>query len=164
MSQYDGPVPPRLQIPGAVAVGGPVRTLPVRNERVVGGQNQNVVRIRRPLARPPQFNALPIQPTRNLPIEEAKPVTEEHEEEITEPFVPQIVASPPQQPSPPQALFTNEPNFDEEPQIPRFQAQDRPAPQRVQDRYEVPQQAQRFNPNPRPVPAVNFIFFFLIPN
>lgn len=143
VSSQFGPVPARLTIPGAISVGRPQQG-PVRTERVL--PQSGLIRIRRPqpIVRPqPPLNAIPNPHTRTL-NEEAKPVNEDSEEDIQEPFVPQILSAPISQPAPPQALFTNEPNFNiEEP--PRFQPQERPAPQRASDRFvpNIPQQQQQ---------------------
>lgn len=83
-AQYsDGPSPPRLQIPGAIPVGG--RQGGFRQGRLqatpVGG---SVPRIRRPGLARPSFKSVDAAPRPNLQSldEPAKPVTEEPEDEV----------------------------------------------------------------------------------
>lgn len=148
MSSQFGPVPARLTIPGAISVGR-AQQGPGRTERVLppGG----LIRVRRPqpIVRPqPPLNAIPNPHTRTL-NEEAKPVNEDSEEETQDQYVPQILSAPISQPAPPQSLFTNEPNFNNE-EPPRFQPQERPALQRASDRF-VPSIPQQQQPKPQTV-------------
>ncbi|CRK97339.1 CLUMA_CG010731, isoform A [Clunio marinus] len=115
LAQFDGPIPPRLNIPGAIP-------LPVlrgnQQGRALGGQQ---IKVRRPQRPQPVI-------TEARFIDEAKPVTEEAEDEY--------VQHQPAQPAPPRALFTSEP----------------------QDNYQSQEQsnAQRFNiERPRPAPQRN---------
>lgn len=91
-----GPAPPRLNIPGAIPLGAfPVPDSQFRNDRPVAP----LVRIRRPQQAQKQFQQ-PQQQFQPQPIqrhlEEAKPVSEEREDE--EPvFVPHILQQPQQQ-------------------------------------------------------------------
>lgn len=170
MAQYDNPTPPRLSIPGAIPI--PIRQAqggrPFKNERQI--HSPNIVKIRRPLvSRPQPINAITAQTPRAITLnEEAKPVIEEYEDESNEPFVPQLISNPPQQPphqqqqqvqqQSTQALFSNDQNIfenDDQSPVSRFQPQDRPAPQRAQERFvpiDVPQPVQRFNPTPQAQP------------
>ena len=80
-----GPTPPRLNIPGAI----PLSLKPQF-------RNDKLVRIRRPIAgaRPaPIPNAIPIPVTPRL-LEEAKPVTEEPEDETPDNYLPQFNTHP----------------------------------------------------------------------
>ncbi|XP_068633977.1 uncharacterized protein [Battus philenor] len=84
-AQFDSPAPPRLQIPGAVAIGGP-RQGGFRQGRLqVAGPLPGVVnRIRRPGLARPSFKSVDAAPRPSLQSleETAKPVTEEPEDEI----------------------------------------------------------------------------------
>ncbi|GBP42311.1 hypothetical protein EVAR_29567_1 [Eumeta japonica] len=77
-AQYDGPTPPRLQIPGAVALGP--RPGGFRQGRVGGGGG---ARLRRPGQARPSFKSVDASPRPSLQSleEPAKPVTEEPEED-----------------------------------------------------------------------------------
>ncbi|XP_063826791.1 uncharacterized protein LOC135076239 [Ostrinia nubilalis] len=100
-AQYDSPIPPRLQIPGAIPVGGPVRggfRQGRLNSAPVAGP---LPRARRPGHARPSFKSVDASPPRpNLQsIEEpAKPVTEEPEDdyEINTPtaFSPNLFSTP----------------------------------------------------------------------
>lgn len=145
----DGPLPPRINIPGAIPLGAiPVRAPQFRNPVPTAGPT--LVRIRRP-PQPKQQeqqhqNAIP---TFQRSLDEAKPVTEELEEEISSGFLPHIV-----QQSQPQALLQSRDQFLETQAIlPRFNPQDRPKPiQRVQ-----PVQPERFEPEPNREQLFSFI-------
>lgn len=142
-AQYDGPAPPRLNIPGAIplpvlrAQGPGIPANAFRNDRQ---QGPILVRTRRPLIKGRPSNALPVPiPPPQARLEEAKPVTEEQEEEH---FAPQIQNSPPAPLNLPQSKFF-EPNSlgeDDGPLIPRFQPQERPT--------AVPVQLPRFTAQP----------------
>ncbi|KAI8421813.1 hypothetical protein MSG28_009767 [Choristoneura fumiferana] len=84
-AQYgDGPAPPRLQIPGAIALGGPPRG-GFRQGRLQSGPPPGAVpRIRRPGLGRPSFKSVDAAPRPSLQsIEEpSKPVTEEPEDEV----------------------------------------------------------------------------------
>ncbi|XP_041979817.1 vegetative cell wall protein gp1 [Aricia agestis] len=83
-AQFDGPAPPRLQIPGAVPVGGPPRG-GFRQGRLQAApvQGPTVARIRRPGLSRPSFKSVdPPRPNLQLLDEPAKPVTEEPEDDI----------------------------------------------------------------------------------
>lgn len=96
-AQNDSPTPPRLQIPGAFQLGGPVRQGGFRQGRVgpVAG-----ARIRRPGPGRPSFKSVDAAPRPNLQSidEPAKPVTEEPEDdyEINTPtaFSPSVYSTP----------------------------------------------------------------------
>lgn len=90
-----GPTPPRLSIPGAVPIPARHPLQGSRNERVIPGPN-GIVRIRRPLNKPSHLSPFTSSLAQPAPIEEAKPVTEEPEEEQA-PFIPQIVQQQQQQ-------------------------------------------------------------------
>ncbi|CAD7093346.1 unnamed protein product [Hermetia illucens] len=128
-----GPTPPRLNIPGAI----PLSLKPQF-------RNDKLVRIRRPIAgaRPaPIPNAIPIPVTPRL-LEEAKPVTEEPEDETPDNYLPQFNTQPAPQPSP-LAPLPLEPNFlqqESSAEEPRFQPQERPFSPQIS--------AQRFSPAP----------------
>uniref|UniRef100_A0A182IZG2 Uncharacterized protein n=1 Tax=Anopheles atroparvus TaxID=41427 RepID=A0A182IZG2_ANOAO len=89
-AQY-GPAPPRLNIPGAIALP------PIREERLLPQQPPQVIRVRRPgavrLAAP---NAIHHQQPSALPkfhdpsTAEHKPVTEEPEDDFRPAFIPQL--------------------------------------------------------------------------
>lgn len=86
-AQYsDGPAPPRLQIPGAIPVGGPItRQGGFRQGRLQAGPQPGLVpRIRRPGLGRPSFKSVEATPRPSLQSleETAKPVTEEPEDEI----------------------------------------------------------------------------------
>lgn len=82
-AQFDGPTPPRLQIPGAIQLGG--RQSGFRQGRLqsapAGG---GPVRIRRPGLARPSFKSVDAAPRPSLQSleEPAKPVTEEPEDEV----------------------------------------------------------------------------------
>ncbi|XP_050674837.1 uncharacterized protein LOC126972234 [Leptidea sinapis] len=83
-AQFDGPAPPRLQIPGAIPIGG-ARQGGFRQGRITAAQVKiPVARVRRPGLARPSFKSVDAAPRPNLQsIEEpAKPVTEEPEDEI----------------------------------------------------------------------------------
>ncbi|XP_055906786.1 uncharacterized protein LOC129942020 [Eupeodes corollae] len=128
-----GPTPPRLNIPGAIPI-------PARPQF----RNNLPLRVRRPGLRSQTSNSI-VPPIAPRIIEESKPVTESSEDEISDPFIPQLLReqSQPQLPQqgPPQYAnqapnYFNEPNSiqqdspieDEEP--PRFI--ERPAPPQPQ--------------------------------
>ncbi|XP_055695073.1 proline-rich protein HaeIII subfamily 1 [Lutzomyia longipalpis] len=152
-AQFDGPVPPRINVPGAIPlpISRPSHT-PFRNDRVLGGGNGGpaVIRVRRPLG--PQGRPLgpgPIHTTQRS-LEDAKPVTEEPEDE--QPFIPHIISTPPQ-PQPQQHFSFFEPNgiADDIPQlVARFQPQERPAPVQPQ-RFLQPEPPRPQPPKPTPV-------------
>ncbi|CAK1585490.1 unnamed protein product [Parnassius mnemosyne] len=84
-AQYDSPTPPRLQIPGAIPLGGP------RQGGFRQGRLQAAIplpgainRIRRPGLARPSFKSVDASPRPNLQSleEPAKPVTEEPEEDV----------------------------------------------------------------------------------
>lgn len=116
-AQFDGPVPPRLNIPGAIALP------PIRQNQQGGRAIPGQIRVRKPQRPQPAI-------TEARFIDEAKPVSEELEDEYPQ--------HQPNQPSPPRALFTSEP---------QEQAFHQP---------EVQSNAQRFNiERPRPAPQRN---------
>lgn len=131
LSQFDGPTPPRINIPGAIPLPA-VRPHQLQQQqqqgRQLGGQP---VRVRKP-ARP--------QPPQEQPQQlyfDSKPVNEEPEDEHH--FVP----SQPAPPSPPRALFTSEPQEADHAQsnAQRFNL-DRPkaVPQQRPQQYQQQQQ------------------------
>lgn len=128
----DAPLPPRINIPGAIPLGAipvPVRAPQFRNPIPSGPP---LVRIRRPpQPKHPDQQHLNAIPTFQRSLDEPKPVTEEAEEEISSSFLPHIVQQ--QQPQT-QALHQSRDHFLETQAIlPRFNQQDRPKPiQRVQ--------------------------------
>lgn len=83
-AQYDSPAPPRLQIPGAVPVGGPPQRGFRQGRLNAGPVPGTVPRIRRPGLGRPSFKSVEATPRTNIQtIEEpAKPVTEEPEDDI----------------------------------------------------------------------------------
>lgn len=141
MSQ-NGPLPPRISIPGAIPLGAvpvPIRASQFANPIPPGPA---LLRIRRP-PQPKQqdqshLNAIP---TLQRSLDEAKPVSEEPEEE--QQFLPHIV----QQPQP-LGFHQSRDQFAEPPtNIPRFSPQDRPSP------------IQRSQPaQPEPIPEHLFSF------
>jgi len=151
----DGPLPPRINIPGAIPLGAipvPVRAPQFRNPVPSGPA---LVRIRRP-PQPKQqdqqhLNAIP---TLQRSLDEAKPVTEEPEEEISPSFLPHIHQQPQTQ-----ALHQSRDQFLETQAIlPRFNPQDRPKPiQREQPEHfeREPSREQLFSfvPDRQPVIA-----------
>ncbi|XP_058116561.1 probable serine/threonine-protein kinase samkC [Anopheles ziemanni] len=169
-AQY-GPAPPRLNIPGAIALP------PIREERLLPQQPPQVIRVRRPgavrLAAP---NAIHHQQPSALPkfhdpsTAEHKPVTEEPEDDFRPAFIPQLQqphAHP--SPAPPSPAATpalqypipaDEQANERELQqnvLSRFNAQEnRPAPlQRAQipERFfATDKEPQRFAANERPQP------------
>lgn len=91
-----GPAPPRLNIPGAIA-------LPYQQQ--YRSDRQTPVRVRRPVLR--KQSPLHIQPTLSSRSFDEKPVTEPHEEEVINTFVPSMLQ--PQQPYSQTTIFTNDP-------------------------------------------------------
>ncbi|XP_058057712.1 uncharacterized protein LOC131208826 [Anopheles bellator] len=98
-AQY-GPAPPRLNIPGAIALP------PIREERLLPQQPPQVIRVRRPGAvRLVPQNAIHQQstPPKFLDIPatvEHKPVTEEPEDDFRPAFIPQLQLHHPSPPVP----------------------------------------------------------------
>lgn len=148
----DGALPPRINIPGAIPLGAipvPVRAPQFRNPVPSGPP---LVRIRRP-PQPKQqdqqqhLNAIPIQ---QRSLEEAKPVTEEAEDEQS--FIPHIV-----QQSQPQALHQSRAQFlDTQAILPRFNPQERPSPiQRSQQLLPEPSREQLFSFVPDRQPSIS---------
>lgn len=138
LAQYNGPPPPRLNIPGAI----PLPAIQGNQQgRALPGPG---IRVRKPQRPQPAI-------TEARFLDEAKPVNEEPEDEY----------SPPQQsaPQPPRALFASEPQEAfQQPEIPsnaqRFNI-DRPRPVPQQRNLPQPQpqrpRAQNFDePQPRP--------------
>ncbi|KAJ6636442.1 hypothetical protein Bhyg_15032 [Pseudolycoriella hygida] len=130
----DGPVPPRINIPGAIPLGAiPVRAPQFRHPIPSGPA---LVRIRRPPQPKHQeeqhLNAIPTLPRS---LDEAKPVTEDPEDEPS--FIPHIV----QQPQPLRDQF-----LETQAVLPRFNPQDRPSPiQRTQHVQPEPSREQLFS-------------------
>lgn len=123
LAQYEGP--PRLNIPGAI----PLPALrPNQGGRAI---QAGPVRVRRPNRPQPQGQ------TEVRFLDEAKPVTEEAEDE----YAPQHQPAPP---SPPRALFTNEP------QEPAHQPEVQSNAQRFNIERPRPAQQQRNLPQPQP--------------
>lgn len=149
----DGALPPRINIPGAIPLGAipvPVRAPQFRNP-IPSGPAQ--VRIRRPPQPKHQdqqqhLNAIPIQ---QRSLDEAKPVTEEAEEEQS--FIPHIIQQQPQ----PQALLQSRGQFlNTEAILPRFNAQDRPSPiQRSQSLLPEPSREPQFSFVPDRQPSIS---------
>ncbi|XP_026748952.1 probable serine/threonine-protein kinase samkC [Galleria mellonella] len=83
LAQYDSPTPQRLQIPGAIPVGGPTRQGGFRQARIQAPVPGVSNRIRRPLGRP-SFKSVDASPRPSLQSldEPSKPVTEEPEEDL----------------------------------------------------------------------------------
>lgn len=122
LTQYNGPAPPRINIPGAIALPA----LRVNNQQGRGFPVPAPVKVRRPVP----------QPQEPIFHDEAKPVNEEVEDE-------QYI---PSQPSPPRALFTSEPQDHDVPSNAQRFNIDRPKPapqQRAQQQQQQQQQAQR---------------------
>lgn len=151
MTSQDGPLPPRINIPGAIPLGAvPVRAPQFRNPIPSGPA---LVRIRRP-PQPKQqdqqqhLNAIPAL---QRSLEEAKPVTEEPEEENS--FIPHIV----QQPQP-QALHRDA-FLETQAILPRFNPQDRPSPiqpiQRTLPLQPEPNREQLFSFVPDRQPSIS---------
>ncbi|KAL5273029.1 hypothetical protein ACFFRR_000039 [Megaselia abdita] len=92
-----GPAPPRLNIPGAIAL--PYQQQ-YRNDR------QTPIRVRRPVLK--KQSPLHIQPTLSPRSFDEKPVTEPPEEEVINTFVPNIL-QPQQQPYSQTTIFNNDP-------------------------------------------------------
>lgn len=145
----DGPLPPRINIPGAIALGAvPIRAAQFANP-ISSGPPQ--VRIRRPphpkQQEQPHLNAIPIL-QRNLA--EAKPVNEESDEEQS--FIPHIVQQQQQQQS--LGFHQSRDQYSEQPSaLPRFIPQDRPSPiQRSQPVQpdQIPEQLFSFVPDRQP--------------
>ncbi|XP_030027826.2 extensin [Manduca sexta] len=98
-AQNEGPAPPRLQIPGAIPIGGPIRQGGFRQGRIspVPGA---IPRSRRPGLARPSFKSVDASPRPSLQSleEPAKPVTEEPEDEyeINTPtaFSPSVYSTP----------------------------------------------------------------------
>ncbi|KAG5679753.1 hypothetical protein PVAND_009293 [Polypedilum vanderplanki] len=125
LSQYDGPAPPRINIPGAIPL--PVLR-PNQQGRAIQGGSPIPVRVRKP-ARP--------QPAQEQNFFEAKPVIEESDDEH------HFVQSQPAPPSPPRALFTSEPQeADVSSNAQRFNI-DRPRPAAPRPQPQQQQQPQR---------------------
>jgi hypothetical protein len=127
-AQFNGPVPPRLNIPGAVPV--PIR-IPQR-ERVLQHDPHQVVRVRRP-QRPIQIQPV-IPQARFVEPQEAKPVIEEPED--SEEYAPQNF-----QPIAPPSTSAPLPP----PQQPQQQQHHHQQHQQQQQQHEIPSNAQRFN-------------------
>ncbi len=152
MSQ-DGPIPPRINIPGAIPLGAipvQVRAPQFRNQVPSGPP---LVRIRRP-PQPKQqdqqhLNAIP---TLQRSLDEAKPVTEEPEDEPS--FIPHIVQQ--HQPQS-QALHQGRDQFLETQAIlPRFNPPERPSPiQRSQPAQPEPSREQLFSFVPDRQPSIS---------
>lgn len=123
LAQYNGP--PRLNIPGAIPL--PALSSNQQGGRALGGQT---VRVRRPNRPQPVV-------TEARFIDEAKPVSEEPEDE----YAPQQQQHQPAPPSPPRALFTSEPLEFHQPEV-----------QSNAQRFNVerPRPAQRNLPQPQP--------------
>lgn len=152
MSQ-DG-LPPRINIPGAIPLGAipvSVRAPQFRNPIPSGPP---LVRIRRPPQPKHQdqqhLNAIP---TLQRSLDEAKPVTEEAEDEPS--FIPHIVQQ--QQQPQTQALHQSRDQFLETQAIlPRFNSQDRPSPiQRSQQVQQEPSREQLFSFVPDRQPSIS---------
>lgn len=133
LAQYDGPAPPRLNIPGAIP-------LPAHRPNQQGRAVNGPIKVRRPNRPQPVV-------TEARFIDEAKPVNEETEDE----YNPQQQHHP-SPPSPPRALFTSEPQEFHQPEVPsnaqRFNIE---RPRAAQPRPQ--QQAQPQSQRPR---AQNF--------
>ncbi|CAH0399848.1 unnamed protein product [Chilo suppressalis] len=135
-AQYDSPTPPRLQIPGAIPLGGPARQGGFRQGRFnVAPVPGAIPRGRRPGLIRPSFKSVDAAPRPSLQsLEElSKPVTEEPEDdyEINTPtaFSPNILSTPePQndffditttsQPKPP-IIFNQSPFQQSTPSVPK---------------------------------------------
>uniref|UniRef100_A0A182Q456 Uncharacterized protein n=1 Tax=Anopheles farauti TaxID=69004 RepID=A0A182Q456_9DIPT len=180
-AQY-GPAPPRLNIPGAIALP------PIREERLLPQQSPQVIRVRRPgavrIAAPNAIHhQLPSVPSKfhEPSLIEHKPVTEEPEDDFRPAFIPQLIqphhpptpavhTSPaPAPPSPaasPALQFpipADEQSSERELQqtvLSRFNAQEnRPAPiprAQIPERFfSTDKESQRFpveRPQPQPTP------------
>lgn len=151
----DGPLPPRINIPGAIPLGAipvPIRAPQFRNPIPSGPP---LVRIRRPPQQKQQdqqhLNAIP---TLQRSLDEAKPVTEDPEDEPS--FIPHIVQQPHAQP----LLQSRDQFLETQAILPRFNPQDRPSPiHRSQPVQQEPSREQLFSfvpdrepsePNPSP--------------
>lgn len=149
VTSQDGPVPPRINIPGAIPLGAipvPIRAPQFRNAIPTAGPA--LVRIRRPpqakqQEQSPHLNAIP---THQRSLDEAKPVTEDPEDDISPAFIPHIVQQPHTQ-----ALLQSRDQFLETQAIlPRFNPQERTQPiQRSQQ--------ERFDPEPNREQLFSFI-------
>lgn len=149
----DGPVPPRINIPGAIPLGAipvPVRAPQFRNPVPSGPA---LVRIRRP-PQPKQHDQQHLNaiPTLQRSLDEAKPVTEEPEEDQS--FLPHIH----QQPQTPALLQSRDQFLETQAILPRFNPQERPKPiQREQPEHfeREPSREQLFSfvPDRQPVIA-----------
>ncbi|XP_059619765.1 uncharacterized protein LOC132263796 isoform X3 [Phlebotomus argentipes] len=151
-AQYDSPVPPRINVPGAIPlpVSRPNHS-PFRNDRVLNAGGQPVIRVRRPLG-PPQGRPLSHLSLPSTPrsLEDAKPVTEDPEEDS---FIPHIISTSSQAPQQQHFSFF-EPNTinDDIPQlVARFQPQERPAPLQQPQRFLQPEPPRPQPPKPTPV-------------
>ncbi|XP_053679471.1 uncharacterized protein LOC128730450 [Anopheles nili] len=178
-AQY-GPAPPRLNIPGAIALP------PIREERLLPQHSPQVIRVRRPgavrIAAPNAIHhhqlpsAVPKFHDPTGPIEH-KPVTEEPEDDFRPGFIPQlqphlqpapvVPAAPVPAPSPPALQFpipADEQTSERELQptvLSRFNAQEnRPAPiprAQIPERFfATDKEPQRFpveRPQPQPQPT-----------
>lgn len=99
--QYDSPIPPRLQIPGAIQIGGPPSRGGFRQGRLNSAPVPGPLpRGRRPGLARPSFKSVDASPRPSLQsIEEPpKPVTEEPEDDFeintNTPFAPNIFSTP----------------------------------------------------------------------
>uniref|UniRef100_A0A182NFN0 Uncharacterized protein n=1 Tax=Anopheles dirus TaxID=7168 RepID=A0A182NFN0_9DIPT len=175
-AQY-GPAPPRLNIPGAIALP------PLREERLLPQHSPQVIRVRRPGAvRIAAPNAIHHQLPSAAVKFEHKPVTEEPEDDFRPAFIPQlhqphhpptpaVLASPAPAPSPSPAaspalqfpIPADEQSSERELQqtvLSRFNAQEnRPAPiprAQIPERFfSTDKEPQRFpveRPQPQPTP------------
>lgn len=99
-AQYDGPAPPRLQIPGAIPVGNPRQSGFRQGRFQAPVQAGGPTRIRRPGLSRPSFKSVDGSPRPNLQSldETSKPVTEEPEDDFDintpTPFSPNIFSTP----------------------------------------------------------------------
>lgn len=149
-SQQDGPLPPRINIPlGAIPLGAiPVRAPQFRNAIPSGPA---LVRVRRP-PQPKQLDQQHLNaiPTLQRSLDEAKPVTEEAEDEPS--YTPHIVQQPQTQ-----ALHQSRDEFLETQAIlPRFNPQERPSPiQRSQTVQQEPSREQLFSFVPDRQPSIS---------
>lgn len=145
VTSQDGPLPPRINIPGAIPLGAiPVRAPQFRNPIASGPP---LVRVRRPpQPKQPDQQHLNAIPTLQRSLDEAKPVVEEPEEEQS--FIPHIIQQQQQQPQH-QALHQLRDDFLEtQAALPRFNPQERPAPI---------QRAHPVQPEPSREPLFSFV-------
>lgn len=132
---------------------GPVRIH--QGGRVLPGPGGPALRLRRPAAKPVPLNALPIPTARAFSEpHEAKPVTEEPEDDILETFVPHIVstiAPAPQHSTPQFSLPEEHEEIQQNNIVNRYHAQ---VPQQQPHRIALPESnAQRFAPSVQEKPA-----------